>query len=96
MKLPKHKINYYTNIVSFFVFIICGVTGILKFPMITDAFNIYENGVFMLLTYVHDISGLLLVVLIILHIFLHGRYMRKMLRPKTKKNLWIDKYWGLS
>lgn len=83
VKLSKNKLNLLTNFISLFLFTICAITGILKFPAITNLLHLYDLFTYKAITTVHDLSGLLLVIFILIHIMLHGYYFKKIFRLRN-------------
>jgi uncharacterized protein with FMN-binding domain len=73
----KRKINSFINISMLLAFLACGITGILKLPELNIAFSLegYVNT-----SLLHDWSGIIGFVLIMLHVVLHARWFSALTR----------------
>jgi len=71
--MKKVKINYIIDVLAFFAIIIVGVTGILKFPNLANLLGIHPLPLG--IQKVHDWAGMVLVGLMIIHIWLHWKWL---------------------
>ncbi len=68
--MNRTKLNFLVDVglaVSFFV---CFITGLVKLPMLNRLFGLLPGE----LTVVHDLSGVMLGVLVFIHLVLHWRW----------------------
>ena len=87
----KRTINYIVDMGMLGVLIICGVTGILKFPELNFAMS---DSTYLTATLLHDWSGVLLIVLAALHTLLHAKWLvstTKKLIPESWKRIFSGK-----
>ena len=77
--IKKAWLNYFIDIGLLISFILCGVTGIIKWPGIIPKIGLnYSNLPFVLISKIHDWSGLLIVILSLIHVILHWKWIVKM------------------
>ena len=87
--VPKQRINYWIDIGLVVTFIISLVTGIIKWPGLFRTLGLSYAGLPMfLLSKMHDLSGLAMGFLVLLHIILHFKWMVTMTKGffKRKEN----------
>ena len=68
--MDKLKINYWIDIGLAISFFVCFITGLVKLPMLNRLFGLLPGE----LTVVHDLSGVMLGVLVFIHLVLHWRW----------------------
>jgi hypothetical protein len=73
--MQKAKLNYLIDVLLGISFLIVGITGIIKMPMISSALGLTypvlrDSG----FNFLHDWSGILMVILVIIHIALHWNW----------------------
>jgi len=89
--MNKAKINYFIDIGLGLSFIICFITGIIKWPGLIRLIgvNAYRNLNIRFLSTLHDFSGLIMGILVIIHIVLHWKWIvsmtKSMLNTKTQE-----------
>jgi uncharacterized protein with FMN-binding domain len=71
----KLKLNYFIDITMILVFLVCGITGILKFPELNVPMN---DGMYIAFSFLHDWSGILGIALLIIHTALHATWLKTM------------------
>jgi hypothetical protein len=77
-------INWCVDMAMGIVFLVCFVTGLLKFTLLQQALGLNELVLpFAFISALHDWSGILLGVLVAIHLFLNRRWIVKI----TKKIL---------
>ena len=89
MKINKAKLNYWIDFLAFISFLIVGFSGIVKYyflPMGKGSFDSAFWGISKhAWTVWHDISGIIFVGLIIIHIVLHWAWIVSMTKRIFKK-----------
>ncbi len=84
--MDKPKLNYLVDIGLFISFLIVGITGLLKFPGFLHLFGLRLRDLPVIqLSNLHDWSGLLMVALVALHLFLHRQWIVAMTFSSFKK-----------
>ncbi len=76
------KLNYIVDAVMAIVFGVVAITGILKLPVLH---SIYRTLPTKIMTQMHDISGVLLVILVAIHLILHWNWIVCMTKSFFKK-----------
>jgi len=75
--MDRMKVNYFIDLGMAVAFVLLFVTGIIKFPGLLPFLGISYAGLPMnQITMIHDRSGVVLGVLIIIHFLLHFKWMR--------------------
>ena len=87
MQLTKLHLNYIIDIIILVVGSIVAVTGILKLPALRSVYRTLPTKT---LTQMHDISGVIIVVLVIIHLILHWKWIVCMTKSFFKKNKICD------
>ncbi|MDO8842417.1 DUF4405 domain-containing protein [Methanocalculus sp.] len=81
--MERRDILYYTDIGMLISFLLCSITGFIKWPGLISKLNLsYQTVHYSTLTWIHDWSGLLLCLLAILHLAMHWRWLVAMTRKK--------------
>ena len=82
--MKRIRLNYIIDIILIIVFFICGITGLLKLPFL---FSHLQSLNFRLLTKLHDLSGIIMIILVVVHIALHWKWIITMTKHvfKAKK-----------
>jgi hypothetical protein len=83
MKITKPYLNYIIDSIMLFVGSIVAITGILKLPMFH---SIYQTLPTQTLTQLHDLSGVVIIILVIIHLILHWKWIVSMTKNITKNN----------
>jgi hypothetical protein len=77
--MDRSWINYWVDIGILINFIVCGITGIVKMPKLIPMLGLsYSDLPMAVMSWLHDWSGVLLVLLSALHIILHWRWIMAM------------------
>ena len=84
--MERNKINYFIDIGLVITFLLFFITGIFKFPQLSNIFT----GVFRIIPYrtlskIHDWSGLIMGLLVLVHLTLHFRWLVAMTKNVFKK-----------
>lgn len=83
--MKRRVLLYIINLGMLFSFIICGVTGIVKWPGLIPRVGLtYQCLPFPMITLLHDWSGLLLCILAAIHVGMHWNWMVSMTRKIVK------------
>jgi hypothetical protein len=69
--MERAKLNYFLDAGMLIVFIAVAATGIIKMPVVARGLGGYGSLPMDTITPLHDISGVLLVVFVLLHLALH-------------------------
>lgn len=77
INMDKIKINYFVDALMLIAGLLCGLTGILKLDLLLSL-KLYQFINYKSLSFVHDWSGVALVLLIILHLILHLNWIKCM------------------
>lgn len=85
--MKKVKINLIIDILMLLAFISCSITGIIKLPIILNYLDFFEFISYEFTSNIHDFSGTLLVLLIIIHVVLHKKHFWRMIKMIKKKNV---------
>jgi hypothetical protein len=82
--MNKAKLNYFIDLLMLIVGSIVAITGILKLPVLR---SVYRTLPIRTLTQLHDISGVIIVVLVIIHLIFHWNWIICMTKSffKTSK-----------
>jgi len=84
--VKKARINYWVDVGLVVAFVISLVTGIIKWPGLFRTLRLSYAGLPMnLISKAHDISGLAMGLLVLLHIILHFRWMINMTKNLFKR-----------
>jgi hypothetical protein len=83
--MERAWINYWIDAGLLVSFILAGVTGIIKLPVLLSKLNL-SVGTIIFLSVLHDWSGVVLVVLSGVHVVLHWNWIVAM-----TKRLWVRK-----
>lgn len=74
--MNREKIKYFLNSLLLLTFFSSLTTGLLKFPGLLNWFGVKDISLpFYLIDTIHDWSGLILIVLILIHLFLNRRWL---------------------
>ncbi len=77
--MKKIWVNYFIDVLLGIAFLLCGITGILKLPIL---FNVIRPSLVM--SKIHDISGVMMVILVFIHLVLHWKWIVVMTRRLFK------------
>jgi uncharacterized membrane protein len=73
--MNKLKLNYAIDISAGILFLVAGITGIVKFPNLLPLLGIsYRSLNMQLISFIHDWSALIALLLVIVHIILHWQW----------------------
>lgn len=73
--MNRALINYFVDAGLLICLVLSGITGIIKFPGLIFNLGItYQQLPMKLISTIHDWSGIILVVLVIMHLVLHWRW----------------------
>lgn len=86
--MNKNELNYWIDIGLVISFFICFVTGVIKFRDLwlklgIDSSNLYFKSINSL----HDLSGMILGMLVIIHLILHWKWLIVMTKKRIKGKL---------
>lgn len=81
--MEKIKINYFVDIGMGACFLISAVTGIIKFPLLITFFR-YRIPM-RTISFLHDWSSVFLVVLVLVHLILHWKWLVAMTKNFLRK-----------
>jgi len=74
--MELNKIKYIINSLLIIVFILSSFTGLIKFPGLLNSIGLnYISLPFYYINLIHDYSGLILLILIIIHLIIHWRWL---------------------
>jgi len=84
VKLTKPYLNYIIDVIMLVVGSIVAITGILKLPVLRSLYRTLPTRT---ITQMHDVSGVVIVVLVIIHLILHWKWITCMTKSffKTRK-----------
>jgi hypothetical protein len=84
--MNKAKLNYFIDLGLAITFLLAGITGIFKFPIFFKLGLInYKNFPMKAINFIHDWSGLLMVILVFIHIILHWKWIISMTKIIFKR-----------
>jgi hypothetical protein len=79
--------NYVIDLTILLSGILCGFSGIIKWPGLVDGLGLsYQALPMELLTLVHDWTGILMIVFAALHVLLHMKWLTSMTKKLLKLN----------
>jgi hypothetical protein len=85
--MDRSWVNYWIDFGLLASFLLAGITGIAKWPKLLPFFGIsYSQVPIAFISNLHDWSGLVMVVLVIVHLILHWRWLVAM-----TKRIWVRK-----
>lgn len=87
--MDKCKINYFVDALLLLAGLISGVTGVMKLDLLIPL-NLFQYLDYKLFSFVHDWSGVIFVVLILVHVIMHFDWffsMTKSILLETKLKL---------
>lgn len=93
--MEKYVLNYFVDLGLAITFIASGVTGIIKYPGFVAAIGLDFRLLFgAYLNLIHDTSGVAMVALVCIHLFLHRQWIVSMtkamvLKPENRKKALI-------
>jgi cytochrome b subunit of formate dehydrogenase len=81
------KTNYWIDIGLAITFILTALTGILKFPGLIFKFGLtYKDLPMKTLSTIHDWSGIIMVLLVLIHLIFHFKWIVVMTKNLFKKD----------
>jgi hypothetical protein len=72
--MKKNFLNYWIDLGLLISFLIVAITGIIKFP----GLGLYQKFGFSNITKLHDLSGIGLIILVLVHLILHWNWIVSM------------------
>lgn len=74
--MNKTKLNYWIDVGLAFSFFICFITGLIKWPGLIKIIGVsaYKTLSFSNISRLHDVSGLMMGVLVVIHLALHWKW----------------------
>ena len=85
--MNKAKLNYFIDIGLTITFILAFITGIIKWPALLPKLGIsYADAPMRTFTLIHDWSGLIMGLLVLVHIALHWRWIVTMTKKIFRRN----------
>ena len=86
--MDKSKLNYWIDVGLIISFLIAAVTGVLKFPGLLPSLGIsYSSLPMRQITRAHDWWGIVMTVLVLVHLFLHWKWLVVMTKSLFKKKV---------
>ena len=83
--MNKSKVNYWVDIVMGIAFLLVFITGVIKFPELTQHFTgIYRVFSAYKINKLHDWSGLIMGILVFIHLALHWNWLVAMTKNMFK------------
>jgi len=76
--MNRNHVNYIIDVGMGLAFIASAVTGIIKFPGLLQRIGIAPRLNFYYINIIHDWSGLVLAVLVLVHLILHWKWIKEM------------------
>ena len=84
--MEKAKINYFVDVLMGIAFISVVVTGVFKFPGLTKYFiSIYQIITPLTMARIHDWSGVIMSLLVLIHLILHWKWIVVMTKNIFKR-----------
>lgn len=80
--MDRANLNYFIDALMILFFLLTGITGIIKMPSFPFVFR---QGIFQVITKVHDYSGFIFLVLVIIHLILHFLWIKCMTKTLLDK-----------
>ena len=85
--MNKAKVNYIVDILLCISFLLVAVTGVIKLRFIMDALGLtWSTGPMPTLSFIHDWSGVIMAILVVVHIALNWRWLVCMTRAMLGKH----------
>ena len=85
--MDKTKIIYWVDILMGIAFILAFVTGIFKFPILTQYFiAVFRVIPARTMSRIHDLSGLIMGILVLTHLILHWNWIVCMTKKYLRGN----------
>jgi cytochrome b subunit of formate dehydrogenase len=81
--MNKSKLNYWIDFGLAITFLLCFVTGIIKFPIL---FQYVRTLPLKEISFIHDWSGILMSILVFIHLILHWDWIKAMTKQIFSKN----------
>jgi len=84
--MQRATLNYLVNLGLFISFLSVSITGIMKYPGFVQNLGIsYKSIPFNVITPLHDMSGVVMTILVLVHLVLHWHWIVNMTRHFLKK-----------
>ena len=85
--MEKAKVKFIIDVLMVISFLLVGITGIMKLPQVIriNPLNIFRHIDFRLMSNIHDISGVAIVILIIIHLTLNFTWLKNVFLNFFKK-----------
>ncbi|KAF1076397.1 DUF4405 domain-containing protein [Methanogenium sp. MK-MG] len=84
-EMKRKDINYSIDMAMLLSFILCGITGIIKWPGLAYSLGLdYQSLNIGVITLIHDWSGLALCILSMMHVIMHRKWLVTMTRRKLR------------
>lgn len=75
----KAKLNYWIDFLLAISFFVVSITGIFKWPGLISTFSaVYEVIPRLIMARIHDLSGAIMAVLVLVHLVLHWTWIKAM------------------
>jgi hypothetical protein len=82
--MNKAHLNYFIDLLMLIVGSIVAITGVLKLPILK---SIYQTLNVRTITQLHDISGIIIIILVIIHLALHWTWIVSMTKSIFKRKV---------
>jgi hypothetical protein len=82
--MNKAYLNYFIDLLMLIVGSIVAITGVLKLPILKF---IYQTLNVRTITQLHDISGIIIIILVIIHLALHWNWIVSMTKSIFKRKI---------
>jgi cytochrome b561 len=89
--MKNSYLNYSIDIMILITGLLCGITGIIKWPGLIFALGLSYQGLPLdAITSIHDWTGLLMILFVVLHVAMHLKWLvtmtKRILRNKAVNN----------
>lgn len=80
------KVNYFVDLVMGIAFVLVACTGVIKFPGLLRLIGMSKLAIpWGPISFIHDWSGVVMAVLVLVHLILHWRWIVSMTKSFFKK-----------
>jgi len=79
--MERSKLNYWIDVGLAITFILCFLTGIIKWPAF---YSTFKDLPFQQISFIHDWSGLIMSILVLIHLILHWNWIVVMTKKLFK------------
>jgi len=83
--MNRAKLSYVIDAFIGISFLVCGITGILKIPLLIRTFALNQTLPYKTISIIHDWSGALMVFFALTHVIMHWRWIVAMTKNLFRK-----------